>query len=105
MSRWLLSVGHGYSARAFAASLPEGWRVRATARTPERAAELVLNAVEGDPDVTLPPDTDPATLGQYLNAGLIAVEFPAMTDGRRTSSQPSSASQLGSGAQAYESAS
>ena len=38
-------------------------------------------------------------------AGLIAVEFPAMTDGRRTSSQPSSASQLGSGAQAYESAS
>ena len=40
MSRWLLSVGHGYSARAFAASLPEGWRVRATARTPERAAEL-----------------------------------------------------------------
>lgn len=41
-----------------------------------------FHPVEGDPDVTLPPDTDPATLGQYLNAGLIAVEFPAMTDGR-----------------------
>lgn len=46
MSRWLLSVGHGYSAKAFAASLPEDWRIRATARTPERAAELRATGVE-----------------------------------------------------------
>ena len=37
---------------------------------------------DGAEPVVLAPDTDPATLGQYLNAGLIAVEFPAMTDGR-----------------------
>ncbi len=41
-----------------------------------------FHPVEGEPTVSLPPDTDPATLGQYLNAPLIAVEFPAMTDGR-----------------------
>lgn len=41
-----------------------------------------FHPVEGEPTVSLPPDTDPETLGQYLNAPLIAVEFPAMTDGR-----------------------
>ena len=41
-----------------------------------------FHPVEGEPQVSLPPDTDPGVLGQYLNAGLIAVEFPAMTDGR-----------------------
>ena len=41
-----------------------------------------FHPVEGEPQVSLPPDTEPGVLGQYLNAGLIAVEFPAMTDGR-----------------------
>ncbi|WP_342773370.1 DUF934 domain-containing protein [Paracoccus luteus] len=41
-----------------------------------------FHPVAGEPTVSLPPDTDPASLGQYLNAELIAVEFPAMTDGR-----------------------
>lgn len=33
-------------------------------------------------DVTLAPDTDPATLADHLTQSLIAIEFPAMTDGR-----------------------
>ena len=41
-----------------------------------------FHPVTGTPDVVLPPDTDPDTLGQHLNAALIAVEFPSMTDGR-----------------------
>jgi len=36
----------------------------------------------GRPDVSLPPDTRPATLADHLGAAMIAVEFPAMTDGR-----------------------
>ena len=41
-----------------------------------------FHPVEGTPDVSLPPDTDPSSLGQHLGAALIAVEFPTMTDGR-----------------------
>ncbi|HRO13815.1 MAG TPA: DUF934 domain-containing protein [Paracoccus sp. (in: a-proteobacteria)] len=41
-----------------------------------------FHPVQDEPVAVLPPDTDPAALGQYLNADLIAVEFPAMTDGR-----------------------
>jgi phosphoadenosine phosphosulfate reductase len=36
----------------------------------------------GEPEVSLAADTDPATLAEYLGASLIAVEFPAFTDGR-----------------------
>ncbi|WP_199260967.1 DUF934 domain-containing protein [Paracoccus binzhouensis] len=39
---------------------------------PDDGAELVI----------LAPDTDPATLDDYLEQALIAIEFPAMTDGR-----------------------
>lgn len=41
-----------------------------------------FHPVEGQPDVSLPPDTDPRTLTAHLGAALIAVEFPRMTDGR-----------------------
>ena len=37
---------------------------------------------DGATPVVLAPDTDPATLGDYLEHDLIAVDFPAMTDGR-----------------------
>ena len=37
---------------------------------------------DGADPVVLAPDTDPATLGDYLDHDLIAVDFPSMTDGR-----------------------
>lgn len=43
----LLSLGHGYSARALAARLlPRGWRVIGTTRSPEKAARLAAEGVE-----------------------------------------------------------
>ena len=37
---------------------------------------------DGAEPTVLAPDTDPASLGDYLDRELIAVDFPAMTDGR-----------------------
>ena len=37
---------------------------------------------DGADPVVLAPDTDPATLGDYLDHDLITVDFPSMTDGR-----------------------
>lgn len=57
-----------------------------TTDNPATAPVLVrddgFHPVDGTPDVTLPPDSDPAALAPYLGARLVAVEFPAMTDGR-----------------------
>lgn len=57
-----------------------------TTDSPATAPVLVrddgFHPVDGTPDVTLPPDSDPAALAPYLGARLVAVEFPAMTDGR-----------------------
>lgn len=48
MSRTLLSLGHGYSARALARRLaPQGWRVIGTTRKPETAA--AIRAEGGEP--------------------------------------------------------
>ncbi|WP_449042121.1 DUF934 domain-containing protein [Paracoccus sp. (in: a-proteobacteria)] len=56
------------------------------AESPADAPVLVrddgFHPVDAVPDVTLPPDSDPAALAPYLGAKLVAVEFPAMTDGR-----------------------
>jgi nucleoside-diphosphate-sugar epimerase len=53
MAGVLLSIGHGYSARALAASLGPDWRVLATARSWEAASRLAAERVEavdwGDP--------------------------------------------------------
>jgi nucleoside-diphosphate-sugar epimerase len=46
MQRTLLSLGHGYSARALATGLDAGWRVVGTTRSPERAAALRAEGVE-----------------------------------------------------------
>jgi nucleoside-diphosphate-sugar epimerase len=47
MTRTLLSLGHGYSARALARRLiPEGWTVIGTTRTAEKAARLRAEGVE-----------------------------------------------------------
>jgi nucleoside-diphosphate-sugar epimerase len=47
MDRTLLSLGHGYSARALARWLvPEGWTVIGTTRSPEKATCLVDEGVE-----------------------------------------------------------
>ena len=37
---------------------------------------------DATPDVTIPPDVDPATLGDHLGLSLVAIDFPAMGDGR-----------------------
>ncbi|MCQ0970732.1 DUF934 domain-containing protein [Paracoccus sp. TK19116] len=37
---------------------------------------------DAEPDVTLPPDIDPAMLSDHLDHGLVAIDFPAMGDGR-----------------------
>lgn len=51
----LLSLGHGFSARALGnLLLAEGWRVVGTARSPERAAEIAGTGAEG----VLWPGTD-----------------------------------------------
>lgn len=55
MTRTLLSIGHGYSARALARRLiDDGWHVIGTTRSPGKAAELAAEGVEpmtwpGDP--------------------------------------------------------
>jgi nucleoside-diphosphate-sugar epimerase len=47
MAGTLLSIGHGYSARALARRLlPKGWRVIGTTRTPDRAARLSAEGIE-----------------------------------------------------------
>ena len=47
MEKTLLSIGHGYSARALARRLlPKGWRVIGTTRSPEKAASLLETGVE-----------------------------------------------------------
>lgn len=54
----LLSLGHGYSARALAHRLiPAGWRVIGTTRSPEKAAAL---ATEGVEPLLWPGDLSPA---------------------------------------------
>lgn len=43
----LLSIGHGYSAQALAHLLmPQGWRIIATTRSPEKAAALRVQGIE-----------------------------------------------------------
>ncbi|MDD8022944.1 MAG: SDR family oxidoreductase [Paracoccaceae bacterium] len=43
----LLSIGHGYSAQALARVLaPQGWRIIATTRSPEKAAALRAQGIE-----------------------------------------------------------
>lgn len=42
----LLTLGHGYSAAALAASLGPGWRVSGTTRSPERAAVMRRAGIE-----------------------------------------------------------
>lgn len=47
MTRILLSIGHGYTARALARHLiPQGWQVIATTRSPDKAAALTAAGVE-----------------------------------------------------------
>jgi len=46
MTRTLLSLGHGYSARALARLLiPEGWRIHGTTRSGDKMAELTAEGV------------------------------------------------------------
>lgn len=47
MTRTLLSLGHGYSARQLATLLiPQGWRVIGTTRSADKAAEIAATGVE-----------------------------------------------------------
>ncbi|WP_068115714.1 SDR family oxidoreductase [Tropicimonas marinistellae] len=47
MTQTLLSLGHGYSARALARLLlPQGWRIYGTTRSPEKAEALRAEGVE-----------------------------------------------------------
>ena len=41
-----------------------------------------FHSVDAQPDAVLAPDTAPAELADHIHRGLIAIEFPAMTDGR-----------------------
>ncbi len=54
----LLSLGHGYSARALAHRLvPQGWRIIGTTRSPEKAASLRAEGIE---PLLWPADLGPA---------------------------------------------
>ncbi|MBT8412883.1 MAG: SDR family oxidoreductase [Boseongicola sp.] len=47
MEKTLLSIGHGYSAKALAKRLlPKGWRIIGTTRSPEKAAALKETGIE-----------------------------------------------------------
>ena len=46
MTKTLLSFGHGYSARALTALLPDDWRVIGTTRSEDKAAGLMAEGVE-----------------------------------------------------------
>jgi nucleoside-diphosphate-sugar epimerase len=60
--RCLLSLGHGYSARALARLLvPQGWRVIGTTRDPETAAAIRAEGVEPAPFPPGPEALDTAT--------------------------------------------
>ncbi len=60
----LLSLGHGYTAQAFARRLrPLGWQIIGTARSAARAAELVAEGVE---PLFWPPDAHSADLAAAL---------------------------------------
>ena len=64
MTGTLLSLGHGYSARALARLLvPRGWTVIGTTRSPEKAAALAAEGVEALvwPDADLGPALRRAT--------------------------------------------
>ena len=41
-----------------------------------------FHADDGAEPIVLAPDTDPASLGEHLEAALVAIDFPSMTDGR-----------------------
>ena len=58
MTHTLFSLGHGYSARALAAILPDGWQVIATTRSPEKADALRADGIEAH----IWPGTDLAPL-------------------------------------------
>ncbi|MEX3313974.1 SDR family oxidoreductase [Sulfitobacter sp. PS-8MA] len=47
MEKTLLSIGHGYSARALAARLiPQGWRIIGSTRSPDKLDEIAATGVE-----------------------------------------------------------
>lgn len=47
MEKTLLSIGHGYSARALAARLiPQGWRIIGSTRSPDKLNEIAATGVE-----------------------------------------------------------
>ncbi len=47
MDKTLLSIGHGYSARALTTRLiPQGWRIIGTTRSPDKLAEIAATGVE-----------------------------------------------------------
>ncbi|MFD1882968.1 DUF934 domain-containing protein [Paracoccus pacificus] len=50
--------------------------------TPVLARDDGFHPVDAEARISLAPDTDPATLADHLALDLIAVEFPATTDGR-----------------------
>ncbi len=41
-----------------------------------------FHPAEGAPEITLAPDTDPAELADHVQRDFVAIDFPAMTDGR-----------------------
>ncbi|MFK7880270.1 SDR family oxidoreductase [Roseobacter sp.] len=69
MTKTLLSIGHGFSARALAARLlPQGWRVIGTTRSAEKAAQISATGV----DPVIWPGTDLAPLLGEIDALLIS---------------------------------
>lgn len=69
MDKRLLSIGHGYSARALAARLvPEGWHIVGTTRSTEKLDEIAVTGVEP----LLWPGSDLAPLVQEFPNVLIS---------------------------------
>ncbi len=75
MERTLLSIGHGYAAESMARALGPGWRILATTRTRDRAAELARAGCE--PVIWEPgPGEDAALIAALAQATHLVSSVP-----------------------------
>ncbi|KPQ06599.1 MAG: NAD dependent epimerase/dehydratase family [Rhodobacteraceae bacterium HLUCCA12] len=74
MEQVLLSIGHGYSAGAIARALGPDWRIFATTRSPERAADFARAGLE--PVVWTPGGDDAALRAALAEATHLATSVP-----------------------------
>ncbi|SMX41525.1 SDR family oxidoreductase [Octadecabacter ascidiaceicola] len=81
MTKTLLSFGHGYSAQALSALLPDDWRIIGTTRNEDKAAQLMSEGIEPRiwPGADLIPALNAAT-HLLISAGPTEQGDPVLTE-------------------------